>query len=95
MSSIYEKLALVYFTVATAALMLFSFVLFVIAGLTTVAAFFKPDPVDDILDSIGLLIIGFALIETSKFIVEEELLRQPYGQHPRLPSREPAHVSRS
>ena len=29
-----------------------------------------------VLDAVGLVIIGFAIIETSKFIAEEELLRQ-------------------
>src|SRR6056297_2584759 len=29
-----------------------------------------------LLDSIGLLIIGFAVVETAKFIAEEEILRE-------------------
>jgi hypothetical protein len=76
MASIYEKIALVYFALATIALMLFSFALFVIAVTSGAGALLTADPVDDILDSIGLLVIGFALVETSKFIVEEELLRR-------------------
>ncbi|MGD9866949.1 MAG: hypothetical protein AB7U38_03010 [Hyphomicrobiales bacterium] len=76
MQKIYENIALAYFTLATLTLMLFSIVLFVSAVWTVAAAVAAYDPVDEVLDSIGLLIIGFAVIETSKFIAEEEILRK-------------------
>jgi len=76
MYQLYEKLALGYFVAATITLMLFSIVLFASAVWTVVAAVAAYDPVDEVLDSIGLLIIGFAVVETSKFIAEEEVLRK-------------------
>jgi hypothetical protein len=77
MYQLYEKIALAYFIAATLALMLFCAVLFGGALWLMVGSFFgEASPIDTALDGIGLLIIGFAVMETSKFIAEEEIIRQ-------------------
>ena len=73
----YERVALAYFVTATIALMLLAALLLVSAVWEVItAALTSSDLVNAVLDSIGLLIIGFAVVETSKFIAEEELLRK-------------------
>lgn len=74
--ALYARLALAYYFTAT-------FFLFVLAMVLLGSAFFggylglvSGDPAPAILDSIGLVIIGFAVVETAKFIAEEEILRQ-------------------
>lgn len=70
----YDKIASTYFIVATFLLMLFAILLLLgalIEGVYAVAAL----SARGLLDSVGLLIIGFAVIETAKFIAEEEVLR--------------------
>lgn len=77
MAPLYERLAYAYFLVATITLFAFSVILFVSAIVRTGLAILRlEDPVNAVLDSIGLLIIGFAVVETSKFIAEEEIIRQ-------------------
>jgi hypothetical protein len=75
MKQLYDRIALLYYGLATAFLMLLALVLFATAVWElahTVAA----GEVIGVLDSAGLVIIGFAIIETSKFIAEEEILRR-------------------
>ena len=55
--------------------MLLAIVLFAGASGRCVAALFHGE-VLGVLDSVGLVIIGFAIVETSKFIAEEEILRR-------------------
>lgn len=76
MRRFYNGLALAYFFVATVALMLLAVVLLVNAVYDVVTNLATAASVTVTLDSIGLLIIGFAVIETAKFIAEEEILRQ-------------------
>jgi len=76
MLDLYQKAARVYFASATVALMLFAFAIFVAALAKLATTITTEDPVGEMLDSIGLLIIGFAIIETAKFVAEEELFRQ-------------------
>lgn len=70
----YTGIALAYFLVATIALMLFAglLLLWAIAEVAIAVANFR---VKGVLDGIGLAIIGFAVIETAKFVAEEEILR--------------------
>ncbi|MGE0233032.1 MAG: hypothetical protein AB7O39_16075 [Flavobacteriaceae bacterium] len=76
MRQIYEKLAQLYFFSATIVLMILSFLLFVLAIWEVVANVIDGSPVEAVLSSISLLVIGFAVVETAKFIAEEELLRK-------------------
>ena len=76
MKQFYEKVALTYFVAATVALMLLAVLLLISAVWEVIAAIPTLDAVDAALDSIGLLIIGFAVVETAKFIAEEEILRK-------------------
>ncbi|WP_349369140.1 GNAT family acetyltransferase [Salinarimonas sp.] len=76
MKKLYEGLALVYFVIATLAIMLLAFLLIVSAIWNVVVALPAKDVVDPVLEGIGLLIIGFAVVETAKFIAEEEILRR-------------------
>ncbi len=76
MKKFYENVALAYFIIATLALMLLAFALLATAVWDMVRSVGGPFLLDTTLDSIGLMIIGFAIIETAKFIAEEEVLRQ-------------------
>lgn len=77
MHQLYEKFALAYFTAATLTLMLFCTVLFIGAlWMMADALISLRSPIEEALNGIGLLIIGFAVMETSKFIAEEEIMRQ-------------------
>ena len=67
--------ARVYFSLATGFLMLLAIVLLGWAAWEIVDALLHGE-VLGVLDSAGLVIIGFAIIETSRFIAEEELVRQ-------------------
>jgi hypothetical protein len=75
MQATYERIALLYYALATVFLMALALVLLGMAVWELVQAF-RAGQVLDVLDSAGLVIIGFAMVETSKFIAEEELLRQ-------------------
>ena len=75
MRSFYDKMALAYFALATVFLM-------VLALLMLGAAFWEmlkaltSGEILVMLESVGLVIIGFAIIETAKFVAEEEILRR-------------------
>ena len=71
---VYSGLASIYFLVATVVLMLLAFLLLGAAVWEAGMAFAGGDVVRGTLDSVGLLIIGFAVIETAKFIAEEEIV---------------------
>ncbi len=74
MRELYGKIADTYFTVATCLLLLIAVLLLLDAVWEMMVALVHGD-VLGLLDSVGLIIIGFAIIETSKFIAEEEILR--------------------
>jgi hypothetical protein len=76
MESVYSRIALVYFVAATFLLMALAFGLLVFAVWAAVERFATGDRVGGALDSIGILIIGFAVVETAKFIAEEEIIRK-------------------
>jgi uncharacterized membrane protein YGL010W len=74
---IYTWIALSYFLVATLALMGLAVGLLVIGLLDVAAAVRTGESVTPaILDAVGRLIIGFAIVETAKFIAEEEIVRK-------------------
>lgn len=81
MKKLYETAAFAYFLIATVSLLVSAFVLvgyalweiasgMLAAGLTSV------DRVQRALDGVGLMIIGFAVVEAATFIAEEELIRK-------------------
>lgn len=76
MQKFYDWMASAYFIAATITLMLLAFTLLISAAWEVVAALGSPHLIEVALNSIGLLIIGFAVIETAKFIAEEEILRK-------------------
>jgi hypothetical protein len=76
MKQFYHWVALSYFVVATISLMLLAILLLVNGLYDVMTSLRTAQRIDVTLDSIGLLIIGFAVIETAKFIAEEEVLRQ-------------------
>ena len=75
MRELYERIALFYYALATIFLMVLALVLLGLAVWELVVAF-RAGEVLDVLDSAGLVIVGFAIVETSKFIAEEEIFRQ-------------------
>lgn len=75
MRAFYSRFADAYFVVATIALMATAVLLLLSAVWDVVATLATEDRVGGLLDGIGLLIIGFAVIETARFIAEEELFR--------------------
>lgn len=76
MTRIYSFLALGYFIAATVVLMCVAAILLVSAGWQMATALGTATQVEVALDSAGLLIIGFAIVETAKFFAEEEILRR-------------------
>lgn len=77
MHQFYAKMALAYFVAATIALMALAILLLASAVWEIIVAIWAlTNVVEVVLDSIGLLIIGFAVVETAKFIAEEEILRR-------------------
>src|SRR5690606_4831437 len=72
----YSFMAFVYFVLATALLVLVALALLAVAAWDAVVALPTPRRVEALLDSAGILIIGFAVIETAKFIAEEEIVRR-------------------
>jgi hypothetical protein len=74
MKRFYEQTSQAYFAVATMFLMLLAVVLLLGAVWEVLSAIVQGD-VLGVLESVGLVIIGFAIIETAKFIAEEEILR--------------------
>jgi hypothetical protein len=75
MRQLYSKLALGYFVLATVFLMVLAVVL-LLSALWEIIAALVGGEVLGVLESIGLVIVGFAIIETAKFIAEEEILRE-------------------
>lgn len=81
MNKLYERAALTYFVIATVALLVCAFGLLGLAVWEVLGSAFAPNSnlvlrVRGMLDGIGLMIIGFAVVEASTFIAEEELLRK-------------------
>lgn len=81
MRALYETAARAYFLIATAALLMSAFLLmgYALWEIGTSIAASEADTVDRVrkaLDGIGLMIIGFAVVEAGTFIAEEELFRQ-------------------
>jgi uncharacterized membrane protein len=76
MTKLYSALALGYFVAATVVLMSVAAVLLVSAAWQLAVSFGTVNQVEAALDSAGLLIIGFAIVETAKFFAEEEILRR-------------------
>jgi hypothetical protein len=75
MRRFFERTAQAYFAVATVFLLMLAVLLFLGAVWEVAAALIEGD-ILGILDAVGLVIIGFAIIETAKFIAEEEILRE-------------------
>lgn len=76
MTRIYSFLALGYFIAATVVLMFVAGILLFSAAWQMAASLGTATQVEAALDSAGLLIIGFAIVETAKFFAEEEILRR-------------------
>lgn len=72
---LYSGLSKIYFFVATLLLIVTAIALLANAVWQVATSIGTGDLVNVGLDSIGLMIIGFAVVETAKFIAEEELLR--------------------
>jgi hypothetical protein len=75
MRALYERVSRGYFLVATWFLILLALLLF-LGAVWEVAAALLHGEILGVLDGAGLVIIGFAIIETARFIAEEELFRQ-------------------
>ena len=75
MQKFYSRFAYVYFLLATIFLMLLAILLLGSAFWEIYSQYDSPDLVDVALEGIGLTIIGFAVVETAKFIAEEEIVR--------------------
>ena len=75
MRRIFEAIALVYFVLATVFLMVIALGLLLTAFWRAAQAVVQGDAMG-ILQSSGLVIIGFAIVETAKFFAEEEILRR-------------------
>ena len=76
MERLYSGVAMTYFVVATIFLMLLAFLLLISAIWEAASHLLAGEMVDAALSSIGILIIGFAVVETAKFIAEEEIIRK-------------------
>lgn len=74
MRELYERIASGYYIVATWLLVALAYLL-LFGSFWEIASSLIHGEVLGILDAAGLAIIGFAIIETAKFIAEEELLR--------------------
>ena len=83
LAPLYRRFAFGYFVIATLMLMLMAVGLLIGAVIEVVRDFIAGDAVGAILDGIGLLIIGFAVVETAKFIAEEEIIRDRELRSPR------------
>lgn len=76
MHTFYSRVALAYFLAATVFLMAIAFLLLGLAAWEVYLGFATGQHVDAALSSASLLVIGFAVIETAKFIGEEEIVRK-------------------
>jgi hypothetical protein len=74
MRRFYDWMSDAYFTVATVFLMLLAVLLLASAVWELAVALFRGETLG-MLESAGLVIIGFAIFETSKFIAEEQLMQ--------------------
>lgn len=83
MHKLYSWAAAAYFVIATVALIVLAMLLLALAFWDVAAAAYDQDFASSVLDSIGLIIIGFAVVETAKFIAEEEVFRQRELRSPR------------
>lgn len=83
MHKLYSWAAAAYFVIATIALIVLAMLLLALAFWDIAAAAYHQDFASSVLDAIGLIIIGFAVVETAKFIAEEEVLRQRELRSPR------------
>jgi hypothetical protein len=72
---LFQRVVRLYFVVATVFLMALA-MLMLGAAFWEVATSLLHEDALGILDSIGLVIIGFAVVETAKFFMEEEILRR-------------------
>lgn len=72
----YSVMALIYFVLATAILVLLALTLLTVATWDAIVALPTERRITTLLDSAGILIIGFAIVETAKFIAEEEIVRR-------------------
>jgi hypothetical protein len=71
---LYARVAFAYFVAATVFLMLLALILLVLAAWEVVEAL-RHHEVLGVLEAVGLVIVGFAIVETAKFVAEEEILR--------------------
>lgn len=76
MNRLYAQIATAYYVVATIILMVLAFLLMLTALWDVARSITAGNFVPAILSAISLLIIGFAVVETAKFIAEEEILRE-------------------
>ncbi|MCT8989081.1 GNAT family acetyltransferase [Chelativorans sp. SCAU2101] len=81
MKKLYETAAFAYFLIATVSLLISAFVLmgyalWEIAGGILATDLNSVNRVRSALDGVGLMIIGFAVVEAGTFIAEEELIRK-------------------
>ena len=74
MNQLFQNIARGYFIVATLFLILLA-LLMLGSAVWEVVTTLRHGEVLGILDSVGLVIIGFAIVETAKFFVEEEVVR--------------------
>ena len=71
---IYDAVSQIYFVTATISLLLLAILMLVTAVVDVVNALTSYQAISTIaLQSVGLLIIGFAIVETAAFIAEEEI----------------------
>jgi hypothetical protein len=75
MKTIFDRIVLAYFALATAFLMLLALVMLGWAIWEIVDAL-RHGEVLGVLESAGLVIIGFAIVETARFMAEEEMVRR-------------------
>jgi hypothetical protein len=83
MKQIYATAASVYFIVATVALLISAFLLIGKPVWEVATSFTSSDRVRAMLDGIGLMIIGFAVVEAATFIAEEEIFSKRELRSPR------------
>ena len=72
----YSGLATAYFVLATVLLMMLAFLLLATSLWEVAVGLSAGRPIEATLSGVSLLIIGFAVVETAKFIAEEEVMRK-------------------
>lgn len=74
LKAVYDAVSRTYFVTATISLLLLAILMLVTAVMDVVNALAAYESISTVaLQSVGLLIIGFAIVETSAFIAEEEI----------------------